>query len=55
MILLTYSDRYIPLYTLLREGWKQGNMEGEGDKEEGMIYLFKDYLPMLLVPQTMEL
>jgi len=53
--MLIYSDRYVPLYIVLREGSKQGNMEGEGDKEEGMIYLFKDYLPMLLVTRTLEL
>jgi hypothetical protein len=53
--MLIYSDRYFPLYILLREGRKQGNMEGEGDKEEGMIYLFKDYLTMLLVSLTLEL
>jgi hypothetical protein len=55
MILLIYSDRYIPLYILLREGRKQEDMERKEDKEEGMIYLFKDYLPMVLVTHTLEL
>ena len=44
------------MYIYTVEGEEEAREYGRGRRqEERMIYLFKDYLPMPLVTQTMEL